>query len=44
MRIEGLAFDGAIDPEPGGLLRPDRTSPGHGLTVKDADLDCFRVA
>ncbi|MGE2814111.1 enolase C-terminal domain-like protein [Mycobacterium heidelbergense] len=44
VRIERLAFDGTIDPEPGGLLRPDRTAPGHGLTVKDADLEQFRVA
>ncbi|SRX95693.1 mandelate racemase/muconate lactonizing protein [Pseudonocardia dioxanivorans] [Mycobacterium shimoidei] len=44
VRIERLAFDGTIDPEPGGLLRPDRTAPGHGLTVKHADLEQFRVA
>ncbi|MGH3968559.1 MAG: enolase C-terminal domain-like protein [Mycobacterium sp.] len=44
VRIEGMAFDGVIDPEPGGLLRPDRTAPGHGLTVKHADLDQFRVS
>lgn len=44
VRIEGLAFDGTIDPEPGGLLRPDRTAPGHGLTVKHADLERYRVA
>ncbi|OMC46401.1 mandelate racemase [Mycobacterium sp. IS-2888] len=44
VRIERLAFDGTIDPEPGGVLRPDRTAPGHGLTVKDADLEQFRVA
>lgn len=44
VRIEGLAFDGIIDPEPGGVLRPDRTAPGHGLTVKHADLEQFQVA
>ena len=44
VRIEGLAFDGALEPEPGGLLRPDRSAPGHGLTVKHADLEQFRVA
>lgn len=44
VRIEGLAFDGTIDPEPDGLLRPDRTAPGHGLTVKHADLEQYRVA
>jgi L-alanine-DL-glutamate epimerase-like enolase superfamily enzyme len=44
VRIEGMAFDGTIEPEPGGLLRPDRTVSGHGLTVKQADLNQFRVA
>lgn len=44
VRIEGLAFDGTIDPEPDGVLRPDRSAPGHGLTVKHADLQQFRVA
>jgi L-alanine-DL-glutamate epimerase-like enolase superfamily enzyme len=44
VRIEGLAFDGVLQPEPGGVLRPDRTAPGHGLTVKQADLEQFRVA
>ncbi|HWF69058.1 MAG TPA: enolase C-terminal domain-like protein [Mycobacterium sp.] len=43
VRLEGLAFEGVLRPEPGGLLRPDRTAPGHGLTVKQADLDPFRV-
>jgi L-alanine-DL-glutamate epimerase-like enolase superfamily enzyme len=44
VRIEALAFDGTIEPEPGGQLRPDRSAPGHGLTVKQADLEQFRVA
>lgn len=44
VRIEGMAFDGTIDPEPDGVLRPDRTAPGHGLTVKEADLQQYRVA
>ena len=44
VRIERMVFDGTIDPQPGGLLRPHRTAPGHGLTVKQADLDKFRVA
>lgn len=44
VRIEGLAFDGVMEPEPGGWLRPDRSAPGHGLTVKHADLEQFRVA
>lgn len=44
VRIEGMAFDGVLNPGPGGVLTPDRTAPGHGLTVKQADLDQFRVA
>ncbi|MEZ0382480.1 enolase C-terminal domain-like protein [Mycobacterium sp. pW045] len=44
VRIERLAFDGTIDPGPDGVLRPDRSAPGHGLTVKDADLEQFRIA
>jgi L-alanine-DL-glutamate epimerase-like enolase superfamily enzyme len=43
VRIEGLAFDGVLQPEPGGSLRPDRRAPGLGLTVKHADLEPFRV-
>ncbi len=43
VRIEGLAFDGVLQPESGGVLRPDRSAPGLGLTVKHADLDQFRV-
>jgi L-alanine-DL-glutamate epimerase-like enolase superfamily enzyme len=42
-RIEHLMFDGCLEPEAGGLLRPDRTRPGCGLTVKWADLDEYRV-
>jgi hypothetical protein len=38
------AFDGVLDPEPGGLLRPDRSLPGLGLQVEDADLEQYRVA
>lgn len=44
VRIEAMAFDGVLDVEPGGVLRPDRGAPGHGLSVKAADLERFRVA
>jgi len=44
VRIEGLAFEGVLSPEPPGVLRPDRARPGHGLTVKDTDLERFRTA
>jgi L-alanine-DL-glutamate epimerase-like enolase superfamily enzyme len=36
VRIEGMLFDGAVQPA-GGLLRPDDTRPGLGLTFKRAD-------
>jgi L-alanine-DL-glutamate epimerase-like enolase superfamily enzyme len=41
-RIESLAFDGVLVPEDG-ALRPDRGRPGHGLDVRWADLDPYRV-
>jgi L-alanine-DL-glutamate epimerase-like enolase superfamily enzyme len=43
VRIEQMAFDGVLQPQAGGVLRPDRTAPGHGLTVKHTDLEQFRV-
>jgi L-alanine-DL-glutamate epimerase-like enolase superfamily enzyme len=42
-RIETLLFDGALDPA-GGTLRPDRSRPGLGLTLKDANAAPYRVA
>jgi len=42
-RIEHLAFDGCLEPEAGGVLRPDRTRPGHGLEVRWPDLEKWRV-
>ncbi len=33
-RIEHLVFDGCLEPE-GGRLVPDRSRPGHGLTLLD---------
>jgi L-alanine-DL-glutamate epimerase-like enolase superfamily enzyme len=44
VRIEGLAFDGVLEPEKGGLLRPDRSRPGLGLTLRTPDLERYRVA
>ncbi len=38
VRIERMAFDGILEPQQG-ELRPDRARPGHGLTLKRADLD-----
>jgi L-alanine-DL-glutamate epimerase-like enolase superfamily enzyme len=43
-RIERLAFDGVLSPEPDGVLRPDRSRPGLGLVVKDADLRQYRTS
>lgn len=41
-RIEQLLFDGCLDPV-GGTLRPDPSRPGHGLALKDADAEPYRV-
>jgi L-alanine-DL-glutamate epimerase-like enolase superfamily enzyme len=42
VRIEDMAFDGVLSPA-GGALRPDPSRPGHGLAVKWADLENYRV-
>ncbi|HVV76416.1 MAG TPA: enolase C-terminal domain-like protein [Mycobacteriales bacterium] len=44
VRIESMLFDGVLQPESGGVLRPDRSRPGHGLTFKRADAERFRIA
>ena len=43
VRIESLLFDGALEPE-GGALRPDRSRPGHGLELRRAGAEEYRVA
>ena len=43
-RIERMAFDGVLEPEAGGVLRPDRSRAGHGLELKDSDLERYRAA
>lgn len=43
VRIESCAFDGVLTPWLGALW-PERRSPGHGLRVRDTDLEPFRVA
>ncbi|MGI8459119.1 MAG: enolase C-terminal domain-like protein [Propionibacteriaceae bacterium] len=43
VRIEAKVFDGALTPEPGGLLRPDRSRPGMGLSIREADIEPFRI-
>lgn len=42
-RIEGLLFDGCLQPQDGGMLVPDRSRPGHGLTLRAADAKQWRV-
>jgi L-alanine-DL-glutamate epimerase-like enolase superfamily enzyme len=42
VRIEGLLFDGALDPA-GGVLRPDPSRPGHGLLLKEQNAAPYRV-
>ncbi|MFZ2175928.1 MAG: enolase C-terminal domain-like protein, partial [Rhodococcus sp. (in: high G+C Gram-positive bacteria)] len=42
VRIEQRFFDGALDPS-GGSLRPDPDAPGHGLTLREADIAPFQV-
>ncbi|HTQ35785.1 MAG TPA: enolase C-terminal domain-like protein [Steroidobacteraceae bacterium] len=41
-RIEQLLFDGALRPE-AGQLRPDRTRPGTGLSLRHADARRFAI-
>lgn len=43
VRIESLLFDGVVAPQQG-RLRPDRTRPGMGLSLKHADAKRFLVA
>jgi L-alanine-DL-glutamate epimerase-like enolase superfamily enzyme len=42
VRIESMLFDGSLTPT-GGLLRPDLSRPGHGLTLRTADAERHRV-
>lgn len=42
VRIEGLLFDGCLEPEEG-ALRPDRSRPGHGLELRRDDAQRWAV-
>lgn len=42
VRIESMLFDGTLDPT-AGVLRPDPDRPGHGLDLRTADADRYRV-
>ncbi len=37
-----MLFDGVLVPEDG-VLRPDRSRPGHGLELRAADAEEYRV-
>jgi L-alanine-DL-glutamate epimerase-like enolase superfamily enzyme len=37
VRIEHLLFDGVLEPQPGGVLVPDRSRAGMGLALREAD-------
>ena len=41
-RLERMLFDGALTPE-GGALRPDRTRPGLGIELKQADAAAYAI-
>jgi L-alanine-DL-glutamate epimerase-like enolase superfamily enzyme len=43
VRIETMFFDVTLDPH-GGTITPDPRAPGHGLTLRVADADRYRVA
>jgi L-alanine-DL-glutamate epimerase-like enolase superfamily enzyme len=40
-RIEGMLFDGVLDPD-GGVLRPDPDQPGHGMRLRTRDAERYR--
>ena len=42
-RIEGLLFDGTLDPA-GGSMTPDQGVPGMGLVLREADAEPYRQA
>jgi L-alanine-DL-glutamate epimerase-like enolase superfamily enzyme len=42
VRLEGMLFDGVPLPR-NGFLEPDLASPGHGLELRRADAERFRV-
>jgi L-alanine-DL-glutamate epimerase-like enolase superfamily enzyme len=42
-RIESLLFDGALEPQ-GGALTPDRSCPGHGMSLRRGAAERYCVA
>lgn len=43
VQSEHLLFDGVLEPEAGGVLRPDRSRPGHGLILKRGDAERYEA-
>ncbi|WP_433544927.1 enolase C-terminal domain-like protein [Streptomyces sp. CA-294286] len=43
VRVESMFFDGVLDPR-GGVVRIDRSAPGHGLTLRHEEAEPYRVA
>jgi L-alanine-DL-glutamate epimerase-like enolase superfamily enzyme len=39
VRLEAMLFDGVLEPEDGGVLRPDRSRPGNGLELKREEAE-----
>ena len=44
VRIEDMLFDGTASPRPGGLISPDLDRVGHGLSLRTAAADDYRIA
>jgi L-alanine-DL-glutamate epimerase-like enolase superfamily enzyme len=41
VRVEGMLFDGVLQPEEGGYLRPDPERPGLGLELKRSEAEKY---
>jgi L-alanine-DL-glutamate epimerase-like enolase superfamily enzyme len=41
-RIDRMIFDGWLDPQQG-MLSPDKSRPGHGMKLRKADAERFRL-
>ncbi len=42
VRVDQRLFDGLLEPEDG-MLRPDRSTVGHGLTLRESDAEPYRL-
>jgi L-alanine-DL-glutamate epimerase-like enolase superfamily enzyme len=41
VRVENMLFDGVLQPEEGGILRPDTSRPGLGLELKRSEAEKY---